>query len=102
MGSHRATVLGTEGYYFAVWAPNATAVSVIGNFNNWTPDAHPLFVRLDRSGIWEGFIPHFNTGEAYKYHIQGYQRRHAGQGRSLCLFLGDASPDRLHHLGAGL
>jgi 1,4-alpha-glucan branching enzyme len=73
MGSHRATVLGTEGYYFAVWAPNATAVSVIGNFNSWAPDTHPLFVRLDRSGIWEGFIPHFKTGEAYKYHIRGYK-----------------------------
>ena len=72
MGSHRATVLGTEGYYFAVWAPNATAVSVIGNFNNWAPDTHPLFVRLDRSGIWEGFIPHFRTGEVYKYHIHGF------------------------------
>ncbi len=72
-GSHRVTVLGAEGYYFAVWAPNATAVSVIGNFNNWTPDTHPLFVRLDRSGIWEGFIPHIPTGEAYKYHIHGYK-----------------------------
>ncbi len=72
MGSHRATVLGTEGYYFAVWALNATAVSVIGNFNSWGPDTHPLFVRLDRSGIWEGFIPHFKTGEAYKYHIRGF------------------------------
>jgi len=71
-GNHRATVLGTEGYYFAVWAPNATAVSVIGNFNNWTPDVHPLFVRLERSGIWEGFIPHIPTGESYKYHIHGY------------------------------
>jgi 1,4-alpha-glucan branching enzyme len=71
-GSHRVTVLETEGYYFAVWAPNATAVSVIGNFNNWTPDVHPLFVRLERSGIWEGFIPHIPNGESYKYHIHGY------------------------------
>jgi 1,4-alpha-glucan branching enzyme len=73
MGSHQANVLGTDGHYFAVWAPNATALSVIGNFNNWTPDVHPLFVRLDRSGIWEGFIPHFPNGEAYKYHIHGYR-----------------------------
>src|ERR1700761_8243722 len=72
LGSHKVTVLGTEGYYFAVWAPNATAVSVIGNFNAWAPEAFPLFVRLDRSGIWEGFIPHFRTGEVYKYHIRGY------------------------------
>jgi 1,4-alpha-glucan branching enzyme len=54
MGSHPVTVLGTAGYYFAVWAPNATYISVIGHFNNWDPQAHPLFVRLDRSGIWEG------------------------------------------------
>jgi 1,4-alpha-glucan branching enzyme len=71
-GSHRVTVLGKEGYYFAVWAPNATAVSVIGNFNDWQPDGYPLFVRLDRSGIWEGFIPDIATGESYKYHIRGF------------------------------
>jgi 1,4-alpha-glucan branching enzyme len=71
-GSHRLTVLGKEGYYFAVWAPNATAVSVIGNFNDWQPEGYPLFVRLDRSGIWEGFIPGIGTGESYKYHIKGF------------------------------
>ncbi|HMP87463.1 MAG TPA: 1,4-alpha-glucan branching protein GlgB [Lacibacter sp.] len=71
-GSHAMSVLGTPGYYFAVWAPNATFVSVIGNFNDWNKDAHPLFVRLDNSGIWEGFIPHMAKGEAYKYHIHGY------------------------------
>jgi 1,4-alpha-glucan branching enzyme len=69
-GSHRVTLLSRTGYYFAVWAPNATAVSVIGNFNNWQPDLHPLFVRLERSGIWEGFIPDIPTGESYKYHIK--------------------------------
>ncbi|HEY4061395.1 MAG TPA: 1,4-alpha-glucan branching protein GlgB [Puia sp.] len=72
-GSHRISVLGTEGYYFAVWAPNATAISVIGHFNNWDPEAHPLFVMQDRSGIWEGFIPRVPKGEAYKYHIKGYK-----------------------------
>jgi 1,4-alpha-glucan branching enzyme len=71
-GSHSREVLGTQGYYFAVWAPNATAVSVIGNFNDWKPDAHPLFVRLEKSGIWEGFIPHVQRGEIYKYHIHGF------------------------------
>jgi 1,4-alpha-glucan branching enzyme len=71
-GSHRVTVLGKEGYYFAVWAPNATAISVIGNFNDWQPDGYPLFVRLDRSGIWEGFIPGIAMGESYKYHIKGF------------------------------
>jgi 1,4-alpha-glucan branching enzyme len=45
---------------------------VIGNFNDWKPDAHPLFVRLEKSGIWEGFIPHVQRGEIYKYHIRGF------------------------------
>jgi len=72
-GSHPMEVLGTSGYYFAVWAPNATSVSVIGHFNKWDKAAHPLYPRLDQSGIWEGFIPHLQKGEAYKYHINGYQ-----------------------------
>ncbi|MFT3679624.1 MAG: 1,4-alpha-glucan branching protein GlgB [Ferruginibacter sp.] len=72
-GSHEAEVLGTRGYYFAVWAPNATAVSVVGNFNDWKKGEHPLSVRLDSSGIWEGFIPNFKKGEVYKYHIKGYK-----------------------------
>ena len=72
-GSHSISVLNTNGYYFAVWAPNATAVSVIGHFNNWDKKAHPLFVRLDKSGIWEGFIPNIPQGADYKYHIIGFQ-----------------------------
>ena len=72
-GNKQIDVLGTPGTYFAVWAPNATLVTVMGNFNNWNPDQHPLFVRLDKSGIWEGFIPHVNRGEVYKYHITGFK-----------------------------
>jgi 1,4-alpha-glucan branching enzyme len=72
-GSHEIEVLGTRGYYFAVWAPNATFISVIGNFNDWNKESHPLFVRLDSSGIWEGFIPHLPKGESYKYHIHGFK-----------------------------
>ncbi len=72
-GSHEITVLDTPGYYFAVWAPNATKVSVTGNFNDWKKEEFPLYVRLDQSGIWEGFIPNFKKGEVYKYHITGYK-----------------------------
>ena len=72
-GSHEIEVLGKTGYYFAVWAPNATYVSVIGNFNDWNPTNHPLYVRLDKSGIWEGFIPGLPKGEVYKYHIDGFK-----------------------------
>lgn len=71
-GSHAMEVLGRKGYYFAVWAPNATYVAVMADFNGWSYTAHPLFVRLDNSGIWEGFIPDVSTGASYKYHIKGY------------------------------
>jgi 1,4-alpha-glucan branching enzyme len=72
-GSHEIEVLGKKGYYFAVWAPNATYISVIGNFNDWNNSTHPLYVRLEKSGIWEGFIPGLPKGEAYKYHIHGFE-----------------------------
>ena len=72
-GNHQIDVLDTKGTYFAVWAPNATAVFVTGNFNDWSKTSHPLKVRLDSSGIWEGFIPGVLKGEVYKYHIHGYK-----------------------------
>ena len=72
-GNHQIEVVATHGTYFAVWAPNATAVFVTGNFNNWDKTSHPLKVRLDSSGIWEGFIPNIHKGEVYKYHIHGYK-----------------------------
>lgn len=72
-GSKPLTVLDKEGYHFTVWAPNATRVSVIGNFNGWNPHSHALQPRWDKSGIWEGFIPGIQKGEVYKYHITGFQ-----------------------------
>ena len=71
-GSHPLEVLKKEGFYFSVWAPNATVVSVIGDFNNWDKRSHPLFVRLNNAGIWEGFIPDFPKGSLYKYYIKGF------------------------------
>jgi 1,4-alpha-glucan branching enzyme len=73
LGSREMNVLGSNGFYFAVWAPNATSVSVIGDFNGWQNNVHVLFPRLDKSGIWEGFIPGITKGTLYKYHILGYQ-----------------------------
>jgi len=70
-GNKQIEVGNTKGTYFSVWAPNATAVFVVGNFNDWDNQAHPLKVRLDQSGIWEGFIPNIIQGEVYKYHIHG-------------------------------
>jgi len=54
-GAHILTKDGIEGTYFAVWAPNAKEVSVIGDFNYWNDQEHQLSVRWDSSGIWEGF-----------------------------------------------
>jgi 1,4-alpha-glucan branching enzyme len=69
LGSHPAQIDGIEGVYFAVWAPNAESVSVIGDFNGWNRESHKLGVRWDSSGIWEGFIPGVKSGALYKYHI---------------------------------
>jgi 1,4-alpha-glucan branching enzyme len=72
-GNKQIDVNGTSGTYFAVWAPSATAVFVTGNFNGWNEMSHPLHVRPDASGIWEGFIPDVTAGELYKYHIHGFE-----------------------------
>ncbi len=69
-GSHITTVDGEEGTYFAVWAPSAKMVSVVGDFNFWIEGEHQLNVRWDASGIWEGFIPSVGKGNIYKYKIQ--------------------------------
>ncbi|WP_434037206.1 1,4-alpha-glucan branching protein GlgB [Formosa sp. 4Alg 33] len=68
-GSHIVTYEGEKGTYFSVWAPSAKSVSVIGDFNFWNAEEHPLYVRWDSSGIWEGFIPHVGKGSLYKYAI---------------------------------
>lgn len=76
LGSHLVEFKGVKGVYFAVWAPNANYVSVIGNFNRWSRDSHALYHRWDGSGIWEGFIPNLKNGESYKYFISS---NHGGQ-----------------------
>ena len=69
MGAHPMTVDGVDGVLFAVWAPNADRVSVVGNFNNWDGRRHPMR-KLDYSGIYELFIPGNLVGEIYKYEIK--------------------------------
>lgn len=69
-GSHGLTYEGKQGTYFAVWAPNAAFVSVIGDFNDWNAYSHTLFPRWDKSGIWEGFIPGIKEQQLYKYFIR--------------------------------
>ena len=72
LGSHLTEVEGEKGTYFAVWAPSAKSVSVIGDFNYWLEGEHKLNVRWDESGIWEGFIPNVGKGALYKYKIHSH------------------------------
>src|SRR5438477_151483 len=73
LGSHPTQLDGQDGTHFAVWAPNAKHVSVIGDFNEWRPGQHPLTLRKDDSGIWEGFIAGPTRGSLYKYHVEFLQ-----------------------------
>ena len=70
LGSRTVTFEKESGVYFAVWAPNAESVSVIGDFNHWQRNDHPLYPRWDHSGIWEGFVSGLNEFETYKYSIE--------------------------------
>ena len=74
-GSHPVVVDGVAGTYFAVWAPSAESVSVIGDFNYWNEKQHRLSVRWDESGIWEGFIPDALEGMRYKYKIKSHHNQ---------------------------
>ena len=69
LGAHPMTVDGTDGTYFAVWAPNAMRVSVVGDFNDWDGRRHQMHCQ-DASGIFELFIPGIQAGEIYKYEIK--------------------------------
>jgi 1,4-alpha-glucan branching enzyme len=76
LGAHPGEVDGRHGVHFAVWAPNAESVSVIGDYNGWDPSSHPMQPQA-QAGLWESFIPDIGTGALYKYHIasrvNGYQ-----------------------------
>jgi 1,4-alpha-glucan branching enzyme len=76
LGAHVVNHNGREGTHFAVWAPDAEQVSVVGDFNGWQKGSHPLKPR-GQSGIWQGIIPGVSKGAIYKYHIvsryRGYQ-----------------------------
>jgi 1,4-alpha-glucan branching enzyme len=68
LGAHRLSEGGQSGTYFAVWAPNAERVSVIGDFNGWNLTSHPL-TSMNQTGIWHGFFPDVEKGALYKYHV---------------------------------
>jgi 1,4-alpha-glucan branching enzyme len=68
LGAHLTETEGRRGVHFAVWAPNAKLVSVIGEFNDWNPQASSM--RPSSAGVWEGFVPDIGQGACYKYHIE--------------------------------
>jgi 1,4-alpha-glucan branching enzyme len=70
MGAHAIAHEGAQGVHFAVWAPNARLVSLVGDFNDWDPRRHPMRKRQD-IGVWEIFLPDIGLGRAYKFHIVG-------------------------------
>lgn len=70
LGAHFTKINRREGVYFAVWAPNAQSVSVVGEFNNWNVEANPM-KKVGPIGIFEAFIPHVEEGQLYKYFIVG-------------------------------
>src|SRR6266849_9743292 len=74
LGSHQVQRDGIVGTMFAVWAPNARTVNVMGDWNGWDTRSHPLQSR-GPSGIWEGFVPEVHKGMKYKYYIRS---RHNG------------------------
>lgn len=69
LGAHPDVQNGVEGVYFAVWAPNAEKVSLVGNFNNWDASTHPM-EKIMPMGIWQLFVPEMKTGEVYKYSVK--------------------------------
>ncbi|MEA3455000.1 MAG: 1,4-alpha-glucan branching protein GlgB [Campylobacterota bacterium] len=73
-GAHAMQRDGVDGYYFSVWAPNASSVSVRGDFNDYDTASHPLQIRMDDSGIWEGFIDNVTKGMTYKFHIHSHNQ----------------------------
>ncbi len=73
LGAHIVERDGVKGVWFAVWAPNAEIVSVIGDFNGWHRQATPLTCRGDGSGVWEGFVANIGHGQNYKYYIRTRQ-----------------------------
>jgi 1,4-alpha-glucan branching enzyme len=69
MGAHLRTIDGVSGVHFAVWAPNARSVAVIGDFNGWNRGSNPMYLRHKELGIWECFVPEITSGALYKFAI---------------------------------
>ncbi len=93
LGSHLMDVDGRRGTFFSVWAPNASGVSVVGDFNAWQKGNHPLRKRGDGSGVWEGFITGLGRGTIYKYHISSESHRYAADKGDPFAFCWQVAPE---------
>lgn len=93
LGSHEKTVDGAAGCVFAVWAPNAKRVSLVGNFNGWDGRRHPMRL-LGASGVWELFVPGLGAGTIYKYEIKKWDRDHLALKTDPCGYYQEPPP---HH-----
>ncbi|MBE0491354.1 MAG: 1,4-alpha-glucan branching protein GlgB [Sulfurospirillum sp.] len=93
LGAHLHVSDGRSGVYFATWAPNATSVSVIADFNHFDISAHPLQKRADDSGIWEGFVCDVNAGAVYKYFIDSPNPHTSKQKADPYAFFAEVAPN---------
>ena len=91
LGAHLIKLDGTSGVRFAVWAPNAREVSVIGDFNSWNRSSHPMECR-GNSGIWETFIANLGDGELYKFFIRSHRDNHEGEKADPYAFASEVRP----------
>jgi len=90
-GAHPAQKNGVDGVNFAVWAPNARKVSVMGNFNGWQRNTHNLISR-GQSGVWEGFFPGIKKGDTYKYFIESNHHGQKVEKADPCAFCSEIPP----------
>ena len=91
LGAHIITLDGVKGTHFAVWAPNAESVAVIGDFNKWDATKHPM-QSLSQSGIWSIFIPGLIEGTIYKYYIRSRVNNYAAEKSDPCGFASEVRP----------
>ena len=101
LGSHPATVDGVAGYHFAVWAPNADYVSVVGDFNGWDRGANPL-QPVGSSGVWGGFIPGVDAGHLLQVPHRRARRVHRREDRPVRVHLRDPAEVRRRDVGSDL
>ena len=99
LGAHVREVDGIKGVHFALWAPNAQRVSVVGNFNHWDGRRHPMR-NLGPTGLWELFVPDLQPGEVYKYEIKSrYHGYMVTKADPYGFYAEQPAPDRLDRLG---